>query len=313
MSRLTLGMLGAMMACQSCRACAPEVSTVDTFEEQDTQDSDSAQDSPVDTDTGPPPPCDYPEIEPNNNPDQGTPAELEGWACGVFDAAYDFDHFVVDVPYGGWLKVDVDAAERGSSASPFLFVETEEGYGFGADSGAGSSDPLLIVPLPAEDTVTILLTDGYNGSGEDYDYQVKTSLTKAPLEWDYGMVDGTSKDAPMAMDWGDRVYGVVNDSQLVHWVELPVPEGDKPEVQFQVMAHRYGSPLNSTLRLFPVTDGAVSDSARTYASSDPDSSSWDPIIRTSAEGEESWVVSVKVTDGKSTGELHWFVLEAIEL
>lgn len=312
MTRLSLGMLGAMLACQSCRACQPELSTVDTFEEQDTQDSDSGQDSPVDTDTAPPPPCDFPEVEPNNNPDQGTPAELEAWACGTFEAAYDFDHFIVDVPYAGWLKVDVDAAERGSSAAPFLFVETSDGIGFGADAGADTTDPLLIVPLPSADTLTVLLTDGNNGSGPDHEYQVKTSLTKQPLNWDYGMVDGTSKEAPMAMDWGDRVYGVVDDSQLVHWVELPVPEG-KADVQFQILAHRYGSPLNATLRLFPRTDGTVSSSATLLSSSDPDSSSWDPVLRVSAEGEESWVVSLKVTDGKSTGELHWFVFEAIEL
>ncbi|MFT5584520.1 MAG: hypothetical protein ACI9VR_002105 [Cognaticolwellia sp.] len=314
MTRLSLGLLGAMLACQSCQGCKPEPSTVDTSEPQDTEedDSDSAQDSPVDTDTAPPPPCEFPEVEPNNNPDQATVAELEGWACGVFDAAYDFDHFQVEVPYAGWLKVDVDAAERGSSAAPFLFVESDSGLGFGADAGAGSSDPLLVVPIPSADTFTILLVDGYNGSGEDFDYQIKTSLTKAPLSWDYGMTDGTTKEAPMTMGWGDRVYGVVDDSQTVHWIELPVPAG-KAEVQFQVLAHRYGSPLNSTLRLFPRTDGVVASSYTKISSNDPNSSSWDPTIQTSAEGEESWVISLKVSDGKSTGDVHWFVFQAIEL
>ena len=150
----------------------------------------------------------------------------------------------------------------------FLFVESDSGLGFGADAGASSTDPLLVVPIPSSGTFTILLTDGYNGSGLDFDYQVKTSLTKAPLSWDYGMTDGTSKDAPMSMDWGDRVYGVVDDSQTVHWIELPVPEG-KADVQFQVMAHRYGSPLSSTLRLFPRSDGELPDKPTELANSDP--------------------------------------------
>jgi len=314
MTRLSLGLLGTMLACQSCQGCKPELPNVDTSEPQDSEkdDSDSAQDSPVDTDTAPPPPCEFPELEPNNNPGQATVAELEAWACGVFEAAYDFDHFQVEVPYAGWLKVDVDAAERGSSAAPFLFVESDSGLGFGADAEASSTDPLLVVPIPSSGTFTILLTDGYNGSGLDFDYQVKTSLTKAPLSWDYGMTDGTSKDAPMSMDWGDRVYGVVDDSQTVHWIELPVPEG-KADVQFQVMAHRYGSPLSSTLRLFPRSDGELPDKPTELANSDPDSSSWDPILRLSAEGEESWVVSIKVTEGSGTGDLYWFVFEAIEL
>lgn len=313
MTRLSLGLLGAMLACQSCQGCKPGPSTVDSSDTQDTQDTqETGEDSPVDTDTGPPPPCDFPEVEPNNNPDQATEVELEGWACGVFDVAYDFDHFQVEVPFAGWLKVDVDAADDGSAAAPFLFVESDGGLGFGADAGAYSTDPLLVVPIPSADTFTVLLTDGYNGSGEDFEYQVKTSLTKAPLSWDFGMVDGTSKEAPMSMDWGERVYGVVDDSQTVHWIELPVPEG-KAEVQFQVLAHRYGSPLNSTLRLFPRTDGVVAESATKYASSDPGSSSWDPVIETSAEGEQSWVISLKATEGKSTSEMHWFVFEAIEL
>lgn len=315
MTRLMLpGALLGLMACNSCQGCAPGPSTVDTRSEEDTQDTDSGgEDSPGDTDTAPPPPCEFPELEPNNGPDDANPLDMQAWGCGIFDVPYDFDMFEVTPTQGGWLKVDVDAVELGSPAAPFLFIESESGLAAGADAGVETTDPLLVVPVPTAEPWVLSVNEGYNSSGEEFEYRLRASVAKPPLEWDATLGE-TSKESPMQLELGERVYGVVDSAQTVHWVEIPVPSDGKTQLKVEVMAHRYGSPLNGRLAVFrPDDNGDLPTYASDYTTEDPSGSSWDPIMTLASEGEDSWVLSIKVNSGKATGELYWFVFQATEV
>ena len=80
-------------------------------------------------DTGPPPPCSQPEVEPNNSYADANEILMELWACGELESSSDSEFLDFDTPYDGWIKLRVEAASIGSSADMRLL--------FGDNSAAG--------------------------------------------------------------------------------------------------------------------------------------------------------------------------------
>src|SRR6185436_16047983 len=122
------------LSCEACKSCV----TPSLPDEDDGTDSiaDSAEsgDSTPPIDTSPPPPCDFPEVEPNNysvgpEPDPPNVIPMEKWACGDIDTMTDTDRLLVtaDGP-ADWVRFDVVASQEGSSLDAGVLL-LDDDYG----------------------------------------------------------------------------------------------------------------------------------------------------------------------------------------
>src|SRR5688572_3843454 len=124
---------------------------VDTSDLEDSGDEDSSSgDSTLS------PLCDLQETEPNNSVDATESIPMEQWICGDFSAYLDLDWFDITPNQAGWMKIQVEAALRGSSANPQVQFS-----GGGDDAvvydGYLTTDPLLVFPFTEIDTFQLTL------------------------------------------------------------------------------------------------------------------------------------------------------------
>ena len=308
--------LGLFTACKGCfTSCfnpgLPPDPPVDTQEEET-----ETEDSPVDTtppeDTTPPPPCDQPEVEPNYNTSVANEIVMESFACGNFGEKGDFDVFTFSMPEGGWLKIDVDAADRGSEADPVMNVESQRGYNAAVYRGATSNDPLLVVPVAKSDVWTVYMTDGYQGFGEDHDYRFLASTTKPPTTWtDMESEDHSTWETAQPIAVGQRIFGVVDSATEYDWYAFTTPI-EKSTVGVKVQAQGFGSPLTPRLQLYFTkegTDGLPYDVLQETWDKSSASASLDPDFTRAAGDGSIWYLKVRYRPETPYGDLYWYIIE----
>jgi hypothetical protein len=300
------------LACTpSC--CQPSLNLDETRDSpvQDTQDTGDTGET---ADTAPPPPCAQPEVEPNDLDSQANPIVLEEMACGEFTGGgLDLDWSTFETTAAGWLKIDVDAASRGSEANVNLSLESDGGVQVAMSvAGDGGADPYLVIPVEGADTWYLTLNEQEAQSGdEDYDYQFRASTTKTPVDIDrQESHDNDSwKDAdPIELD--ESVYGTVSGPTDLDWFVLETPEG-RQEIQLELVAHRAGSPLNARIEIWyaQIKDSTqLEDEPQAKVSTSDASPSFDPIFTHTSYDQRLWYIKVRVADG-GTGPAYWYTLK----
>ena len=305
------GLLLLLACVPSC--CQPNINppVEDTHDERD---SDSPVDSVDSEDTAPPPPCEQPEVEPNDLDSQATPIVLEEQACGAFTGGgLDLDWFSFDTEHVGWLKVDVDAADRGSEANVSLNLESDLGVQAAMSmAGDGSADPLLVIPVTEADSWMLVLNEQEAQSGdEDYDYQVRASVTKTPVPIDREEKSNNEdfEDAQV-LQLDEYVYGTVDEPSDLDWYVLQTPPG-RNEIKLELLAHRHGSPLNGRIEIWyahPKDDSKLSDEAERKVADSDFGPSMDPIFTHTSYDERTWYIKVRNANTGGTGSAYWYVL-----
>jgi hypothetical protein len=249
-----------LMSCKGCGSCwyLPPLPVFDAPDPTETDTSEPDPD-PEQDDTGRELPplsyCTVPEEEPNNEIDDAQVLPLEQWACGTFETAADSDYFSFDIDEASWIRVWVRASDLGSLANPRLFLlDAESGdYSATVENGYLSEDIDVTVKLDKPRPMSIGLFEENLLFGEEYEWRMRVSVVKAPVEWnteesevsDPDASNDAKADADAVAD-GDRVYGWVESPGRYDWFDLELG-ADKVDVVIETEAWRHRSPLDPEL------------------------------------------------------------------
>jgi hypothetical protein len=204
--------------------------------------------APDDDDTGADAPsrCAVQDVEPNNAPGVAEALPLEVRACGDFEDAFDADFWTVDVPEPGWLALDLSGFSVGSDAWLSL-TASQAGVSVGSNGYLSLPEAHLVLPSEAGSWLLMarqaISEEGGQGSGPDYFYELRASVTKPPLDWDVteSGPHGTPASAT-ALPAGDVVvYGTTPSAGEADWYRVALPAGRR-QVRVEVLAHALGSP-----------------------------------------------------------------------
>lgn len=255
--------------CQGCGALpidGPDDPTLtETAEHSDSEVMESA-------DTAPEPPCEIPEIEPNNSAEEANILPLERWGCGEFDRTIDADFWEFDLAETGWMAVRVDAWRLGSRADVSLTITSEEAdVFFNMYAFQDTPDVRVAFPSPAAHFDALIrqtVGGGTAGEGERYFYEVRASSVKPPLVWDTIEADNDSRESPQNIvtgitDPGDplTVFGQMEAPGDEDWYEIIVPPG-RHTVTLDIEAHDFGSVGDFALERYKEGNTAPSDRKR---------------------------------------------------
>ncbi|MFH1468988.1 MAG: hypothetical protein ABIO70_31670 [Pseudomonadota bacterium] len=320
MLRTTPMLLAAgLLGCKSCAGCFhPEQPTKpnehhgETDEPLDTEDT-----SPV-VDTAPPPPCAVPETEPNNSLGDANAVPLEQQACGDFLDAGDGDWLVFPGEDADWLRVEVDAASRGSRASvAFSLMARASGELTLKTSDAFVEDPWILFPALGDEEYHLYLTEADALSGDDYGWWLLVSEDKAPVGWTREEVEANNTAAQAeTVEPGDVIFGRISSSYDYDWYHLQVPASEAGITwTFTVEAYSSGSPLAARMSLYgPEVVGADIDDVPYLKSVFHDSTvaDRDPVIEWPSRDATDWYLLVKMTREESEANpgsaFHWYTL-----
>jgi hypothetical protein len=296
-------LLAAIGGCRGCSGCRPDPDV-----EHTDRDTDLDTDVPIDTDpeetadTGPFPPCAWPEVEPDGY-DTPSPLALEEQGCGAFSHPLDADWWAFDVPDEGWLRVRVDARAIGSRADPEVALTADAGASVHqVDRGDGFEDVLLVFPAVGGRWQMYLGDQLQNGAEDGFDYDVMVSSAKAPA--DCTLRDaGANDDRAEAQDLGDSpcVQGASETPSDEDWYQLRVPQG-KHTITLDIDAAELGSPGDFRVELVDATDTIV-------ASASYGMRGWelDPLASYVSSGDETLFVRV-VEEANGEGQAYWYFL-----
>lgn len=294
-----------LLVLTGCKSCQPDI----PYPQDDPErDSDSPPDTSGDTsgetggDTGPPARCDREEVEPNGL-DAAEPLEMELWACGTFPVAFDQDAFQVRPVQSGWMKIQVEAALRGSPANPQIDVAADGESALVGD-GYLTTDPYLVFPASADETYTIVLAETEFLYGDDYDWYMLTSLTKEPVTWTMTEAEPNDEIAEaQTLPLGEVVYGGIASVTDFDWYKITTPYEGEQTLTFDVTAFKEGSAADLRLVLYD-SDGETvlredSDGEVAYDR--------DPYFTKKITGQKDlWLF---VRNQASTGSrFHWYTL-----
>ncbi len=327
MQILLVSLLVGMQACTGCYELGLPGAVGD--------DPGDETNSPVDTsgeeDTGdlpPPPLCEFPEVEPNNNLAEANPIDPESWACGTLLVddldPIGLDYVTFEAPASGWISMWGRGETIGSAADIDMNVFVDSDFGSDLvvfERTVGSHESFGMLPIEQGDVFQVALRDAFSGNGEGYVWEFLGSMEKgAPLDWtmeedevrDGAATNDTFAAATQTLASGDRVFGVVGnaagDKGDIYKIE--VPEGITT-IELTVEAWEYGSPLNSRIKLYrpDVIDQIETEIEDSRAANNAyrHSETWDPYISYTATEAGTWYVSV-LKAGDYFGPYHWYVL-----
>ena len=316
-SFLSLGLL-TMLSCRACESCVSftpeypddERRRVETDEPLDTVDS------ALPVDTAPPPPCDFPEEEPNDALTTPNIIEREYWACGSFQNYQDYDWLEFSGDEASWFKVQVRAAQVGSPANVSFYLIDDDYQDAVTITGSNTSeDPWIVFPTLGADNYLVQLYEEDMGYGEDYEWELRASETKLSIEWNR-QEEEPNGEATSANDLqeGDVVFGYLDEAADRDWFHVVAPE-EKSTLVFKVEAYGSGSPVISRLVLY---DSAVLDDPDTdwleRAFTDEGTYDRDPNLEYSTSEPQDlyllfrWSPQRPDDDGPG-GPYYWYTLE----
>jgi len=287
--------------------CRPEPSNPDTDRPQDTA-------LPTETgrlDTGPEPPCDVPEVEPNNSAEQATPLPLEAKACGEFQAPADSDQWAVSVTEEVWLGIAIDARESGSFANPAVVLSSPDGLAVLRSDGAETADVDLLFPTTPRELNVLVLEENQQGSPDgQYFYSILASVQKAPRTWTVVEFEpnDTRDQATVVFD-GDEVFARISDADDGDYYRVDVPVG-RHTLVVAVHGFELGSPADTVLYLQDDT-GTAPDCIGNPSCRFPRGQigfERDPWLEYTSEGDETLYIRVLPEDGRGS-DVHWYGFE----
>ena len=306
-----------LIGCDACVGCVdPE------FPDKPDDPVIGETDPPVDTgetappeDTTPPPPCDVPETEPNDDRDDADELPLEQVACGGFTTQGDGEWLVFPAEDAAWIRVAVEAADMGSAADVAFSIMSLEYFQVTVITPTMYwEDPWLVFPALGDEQYYLYLSERSGQYGDDHEWEILASEDKAPVEWTVEEVEDNDTAAQaQTLAPGDVVLGAITSSSDYDWFHISVPDvGEKIAWDFEVEAYTSGSPLASRLSLYDSDIvGADVDDIDFLATSfaDADSFDRDPHIEIQSEGAADWYLLIKNpnTDGDDGGSaFHWY-------
>ncbi|MES2641595.1 MAG: hypothetical protein V4850_19040 [Myxococcota bacterium] len=292
--------------CNGCRPAFPNPSETDDTEEDSAEDTSppDTSETDTDTDTGPPPRCDFEELEPNNSPDTSQALPMEQWACGDFSAYLDLDWFTITPSQTGWITVRVEAGIRGSSANPQILVD---GGGESAQvlDGYLTTDPLLVFPAPAIEPYRITLAETNLLSGDEYTWFMLTTLSKEPVDWDAEEVEpNDQRAAAQVFTPGQTLFGSVGREGDFDWYKITTPYEGEQTLTFDVTAFTEGSAANLMLVLYDATEGTAALKTSYSGEIDYDR---DPYFEKKFTGVQDLYLLARTEDDKGS-RFHWYTL-----
>lgn len=286
-----------LAGCKGCKGCQPSLPDDEPENTDETSDSDVRP-----TDTGEPPPCDAPEVEPDDVPAQATPLPLEARACGTFEREFDFDVWSFELPEASWLRVRVIAEHIASKADVALLLEHEDDDAVATliTGMHDSRDVDLRFPAPAGGYTAWLSENAAQGNPEEYFYELVASVSKAPVEWTAAEVEpnGTIAQAQEVGD-GDVIFGGFGADADVDTYVVGVPAG-KHTITVDVDAFEAGSAANLTL--------VVLDGNGQYVTEElygPMGWELDPYLEYTSTGDELVYIRVVEASGRG-GTALWY-------
>lgn len=306
----------ALMAACNPSSCV-QVDVVDPYQDGATEDGGSTTDDTGDTgpiDTGPPPPCDVPEVEPNNPYAEAQDLPMEQWACGNFDDEDDgAEIFLFENEEAGWLRVWARAFEIGSLADITLAISSNDGpYGASRLSNPDSTDAMIVFPVDDDYEFYATLSEHYGRSGDAYTWELMASEVKAPIEWngEESEDNDTSADAN-PIQHGDRIFGKMNTATDYDWYYLELEEG-RSDIILNIEAWFYGSPADTRVELYKPSGSLYR--ADSY-SNEGGAYNLDPYLTASPTEGGIWTVKILPevdSEGNSEGgggSAFWYVLD----
>lgn len=302
---LSLGVAAWLTGCR----CNPPIGTPPDDEDEATAATGTTGDTA-------PPPCDVPEIEPNDGFDETTPLVLERYACGVIQSeapdGVDLDSWSFTLAEDHWLEIDVAAAD-GSVADVTLLLQPKGlPWSVAREDDHDSTDARVVFDALAGDYVLTVSEQTFR-SGDRYRYDLLVSETKQPYDLytaeEVEPNDGTAMATPLV--GGDVVFGYIDSGVAPlpdqDWYRIVVPEG-KHTVSIDVDAYELGSQADLTARFY---DGSGDVLAPPGAVTGGVGAAPDPIGAYESPGNETVYIQLIDADNRE-GPGSWYVM-TIEL
>jgi len=311
----------SFLGCQPCSGCGepefPNDPDDPVIGETDPPE-DTAETAPP-VDTAPPPPCDVPETEPNDEMDQANALPLEQVACGGFTQEGDGEWLVFPGEDAEWLRVEVDAASMGSAADVSFSIMSLESFAVTVISPTMYwEDPWLVFPALGDSEYHLYLSERAGQYGDDHEWEVLVSEDKAPVEWTLAEVEDNDVAAnAQTVEAGETVLGVISEPEDYDWYHIPVParkDGGKISWEITVEAYTSGSPLASRITLYDdQIVGAELDDVDWLATvfADEELFDRDPRLEIQSEGAANWYLVIKnpTSSGSDRGSpFHWYAI-----
>jgi hypothetical protein len=312
---LAIGLAAGVTGCNCRPSLPPPTDPPDT-------DSETTGETASTADTGPAPPCRYPELEPNNNLDEPTSLGLEQLGCGIIDAPFDQDYWSF-VHEGTWLEIEVDAAQNAFTDPMFILSPVGgEWSALREDDPQDVNATLRFLAPPGEYRLVVNDQD-FNG-GERYGYDLLVSEAKPPTEWNRTETEPNADFASAEpVNPGDRIYGTMDNGTALPDLDfyvIEIPAG-KHTLSIDVDAFSGGSSANLTVFLYDSAFEKLPEGCRDPCSSptcEPCAITGgatalerDPLGQYDSPGSESVYVQVLEASDQE-GPANWYVL-AIEL
>lgn len=258
----TMVLLSLLAACASCI----QLPNVNDDERTDSASPDSGDtDSGAIVDTGPPAKCDVELFDDDNfNDDFQNPVlvPMEALVCSTFDGGLDYEVLQFTSQQGGWIRVDVQAASRGSSADVHLTVApaNDESAACGQYSALSTTDPSLTWLAPSENTYLATLREEEYGYGEKYGWWMLASEVKSPVGYtrteDTNAHDTLETALPLAE--GETILAWTKTTGGQDFYRIELDEGDNHLV-VDTNAAEFGSATNTKVDLYKVRPNGACD------------------------------------------------------
>ena len=254
--------LSLFAACNGCAACIELPANVNDDDRADSGgDSAVDQDSAAPPDTGPPPMCEVELTDDDNfDDDYKTPVPIptEAWVCSHFDAPLDFEVLQFQTQSGGWVKVDAQAASRGSSADLHLGVAlaSDDSEACGKYSSPSTTDPALVwlTSSPAKWNAT--LNEEEYGYGDKYPWWLIASEVKSPVA--YTQTETDSDHATVA-----TALPLTRDDTVLAWLKTEgghdfwrIEMNGDNHLYVDTNAAEFGSAANPAINLYKIRNDA---------------------------------------------------------
>ncbi len=320
MLRLTPWLIAAsFVGCKSCIGCVdpdmPSDPNQPHIGDTSPEDSGDTGETAPPEDTTPPPPCDVPEVEPNESPDEAFTVPLESTACGSFQEQGDSDRMIIPAEDAQWIRIEVNAASIGSSADvAFALTAWEAGEYTLVSNREYEEDPWIVFPVLGDAEYDVSLHEVSGLYGQDYEWKLLASEDKAPVDWTVEEAESNDQcEEAQEVSAGDVVMGRLSSDSDYDWYHVVVPDsGDKINWTFDVDAYAFGSPLACRLTVWDEMVHDLDDvEFIATAFSDGDTFDRDPKIELSTEGAGDLFILVqkpRITDDAAATEFHWYSL-----
>lgn len=294
----SVGLALALLGSGGC-ACTPELPDDDDNSSTESEQTETEATATETEDTYEPP-CDVPEVEPNDNAGSATPLPLDRVGCGAIDEELDLDYFGFTLTEDDWISVRIDAYSLASRADVALTLTSDGGESAVLYDSLGTTDVELVFPALADDYYALVTEQNAEGSAY-HDYEVLVSVAKEPLTWETEETDNESFAGAMFLTDGITVFGWLSDDDDADWYAIEIPPG-KHSVVVDTQAWRYGSAGNFEFTVYDEEQDTL------FRIDDDGGRGVDPVLDETSEGDETWYFRIKDEHGQG-GRAYWYVLD----